>query len=181
MSASFLNPVKIIKELPLIEGMTVADFGCGAGYFSLALAKSLKPSGRVIALDIWKPSLDALSLRSRIEGVFNIIETKQVDLEKEKGSGLPDKSCDLVIISNILFQSAKKDVIINEAKRVLRPGGFLLLIEWHPDKIPNKDFLLPLTKEETLKLSEKHNFLLEREISLPDTHYGFLVKKSSNL
>ncbi|GAI22359.1 unnamed protein product, partial [marine sediment metagenome] len=41
---SFLNPDEIVKTLPLKEGMTVADFGSGAGYFSLAIAKCLKPS-----------------------------------------------------------------------------------------------------------------------------------------
>ncbi|MFA5442113.1 MAG: class I SAM-dependent methyltransferase, partial [Candidatus Paceibacterota bacterium] len=109
---SFLNPQEVVKTFPLKEGMTIADFGSGTGYFTLAMAKALRPSGRVIALDIWKPSLEALEFRAKLEGLFNIVETRWANLEEPKGSGLPDNSCDLVLISNILFESEKKEVLI---------------------------------------------------------------------
>ncbi len=173
---AFLNPEEIVKLLPLKEEMTVADFGCGAGYFSLAIAKAIKPRGRVIALDIWKPSLEALEFRAKLEGLFNIIETKWANLEQEKGSGLPNSSIDLVLISNILFEIEKKDIIITEAKRILKPEGYMVLIEWHPDKIPNREALFPIKREEALSLCEQNGFKLERELSLGITHYGFLFK-----
>lgn len=69
---AFLNPQEVVKLLPLKEGMVIADFGCGAGYFSLAIAKAVKPTGKVIALDIWQPSLDALNFRAKVEGLANI-------------------------------------------------------------------------------------------------------------
>lgn len=172
----FLNPEEIVSVLPLKEGMTVADFGSGAGYFSLAIAKRLKPSGRVISLDIWKPSLEALEFRSKLEGLFNIIETRWANLEEIRGSKLPDNSCDLVLISNILFEIEKKENIIQEAKRILKPESYLVLIEWEPDKLPNREKLFPINKEEALILLEKSGFQLERELPLGLTHYGFLTK-----
>ena len=174
--APFLNPPDIINLLPLKEGMLVADFGCGNGYFSLEIAKRLKPSGKVIALDIWKPSLEALSFRAKLEGLVNIIETKWANLEQEKGSGLANNSCDLVFIANILFEIEKKDIILNEAKRVLKSEGHLVLIEWEPEKLPNKNFLYPISKQESLERLEKLGFQIERELSLGITHYGFLMK-----
>ncbi len=156
--------------------MTIADFGSGTGYFTLAMAKALRPSGRVIALDIWKPSLEALEFRAKLEGLFNIVETRWANLEEPKGSGLPDNSCDLVLISNILFESEKKEVLIGEAKRVLKPEGFLIVIEWQPDKLPSKNMFSPIGKEEILNMLEKLNFKIERELSLGITHYGFLAK-----
>ncbi|NCO25110.1 methyltransferase domain-containing protein, partial [Candidatus Parcubacteria bacterium] len=71
--ASFLNPAEVINLLPLKEGMIVADFGCGNGYFTLEMAKRLRPAGRVLALDIWKPSLEALAFRSKLEGLNSLI------------------------------------------------------------------------------------------------------------
>lgn len=174
--ASFLNPDEIVKTLPLKEGMTIADFGSGAGYFSLAMAKCLKPSGRVIALDIWKPSLEALEFRSKLEGLFNIIEPRWANLEDERGSNLPNDSCDLVLISNILFEVEKKEKLIQEAKRVLRLEGYLVLIEWYPDKLPSQKKLYPINKDESVDLLEKSGFRVERELSLGLTHYGFLTK-----
>lgn len=173
---SFLNPDEIVKTLPLKEGMTVADFGSGAGYFSLAIAKCLKPSGRVISLDIWKPSLEALEFRSKLEGLFNIIEPRWANLEDEKGSGLPNDSCDLVLISNILFEVEEKEKLIQEAKRILKLEGYLVLIEWNPDKLPSQEKLYPISKDESVDLLEKSGFRVERELSLGLTHYGFLTK-----
>ena len=177
---SFINPQEIVKLLPLTNEMTIADFGCGSGYFSLALAKALKPSGRVIALDIWKPALETLEFRAKLEGLFNIIETKWANLEIPKGSGLPNNSCDLVFMSNILFQVKDKKVIIEEAKRVLKPGGYLVVIEWVPEKLPNREVLFPISKEDMLSLLEQQGFSLQRELPLGITHYGFLLKLPEN-
>ncbi|MDD5760622.1 MAG: class I SAM-dependent methyltransferase [Candidatus Pacebacteria bacterium] len=173
---SFLNPEEIVKTLPLREGMTVADFGSGSGHFSLAMAKAVKPSGKVISLDIWKPSLEALEFRAKTEGVFNIIETRWANLEEERGSNLPNNSCDLVLIANILFEIENKENLILEAKRILKPEGYLALIEWYPDKLPAQQKLFPLNKEDALNLLEKLSFQLERELSLGITHYGVLAK-----
>lgn len=173
---NFLNPTEVVKLLPLKEGMVVADFGCGNGYFSLEIAKKIKPTGKVIALDIWKPSLEALNFRAKLEGLNNIIETRWANLEQINGSTLPDNSCDLVFIANILFEIEQKNVIIEEAKRILKPEGSLVVIEWEPEKLPNKNFLFPITKTETLELAEKLGFKLERELSLSVTHYGLLLK-----
>ena len=67
--SGLLNPSEIIKKLPITPGMTIADFGAGSGFFSLALAKELKNNGRVIALDILEKALEALRTRARIERV----------------------------------------------------------------------------------------------------------------
>lgn len=173
---TFFNPAEIVKTLPLKEGMVVADFGSGSGYFSLATAKIVRPSGRVIALDIWKPSLEALEFRAKMEGLLNIIETKWANLEEERGSKLPNASCDLVLITNILFEVENKKEFLLEVKRVLKPEGYIVVIEWHPDKLPAQKQLLPFSKEDALMLIEKLGFQIERELPLGITHYGFLAK-----
>lgn len=178
---AFLNPNEVINLLPLKEGMIIADFGCGNGYFTLEIAKRLKPSGKVLALDIWKPSLEALNFRAKLEGLNTLIETHYANLEMPKGSGLENNSCDLVFIANILFEIEKKELIFEEAKRILKPEGFLVIIEWEPDKLPNKNFLFPITKQDTLALLEKFGFKVERELALSLTHYGFLAKLTTKL
>ncbi|MGB9763242.1 MAG: class I SAM-dependent methyltransferase [Minisyncoccia bacterium] len=179
--SSFLNPQTIVNLLPLTENMVVADFGCGNGYFSLELARKVKPNGKVIALDIWKPSLESLSFKSKIEGLNNIIQTKWANLELEKGSGLENKSCDLVFMSNILFEIKDKKQLIKEAERILKPNGFLVVIEWEPNKLPNSQFLFPLTKDEAIELIESFGFHLERELVVAITHYGLLFKLDEQL
>lgn len=172
----FLNPQTVVNLLPLKEGMVVADFGCGSGFFSLAMAQIVKPSGKVVALDIWKPSLETLAFRAKAAGLFNIIETKWANLEEPKGSGLPNNSCDLVLISNLLFQVENKTNVILEAKRVLKNNGKLVVIDWQPDKLPSPQKLFPIPKQELLSILEENGFELEREIAVGVTHYGFLLK-----
>lgn len=172
----FLNPQEIVKLFPLKEGSVVADFGCGSGYFTLAMANLVKPSGKIIALDIWQPALDALSFRAKLEGLANVIQTKWANLEQERGSGLENQSCDLVLVANILFEIENKEVLIKEAKRILKNNGYLVIIEWQPDKLPSKEMLFPVSKEEAIAIVEKEGFTIERELSLGITHYGFLAR-----
>ncbi len=173
---NFLNPDKVVRLLPLKEGMTVADFGCGSGYFSIAIAKVIQPSGKVIALDIWKQALESLNFRARTANLSHVVTTQWANLEKERGSHLTNDSCDLVLISNILFEVDNKNAIIAEAHRILKPEGILVLIEWEKDKLPSKEFLHSLSKDDALILLEKYGFKLERELALGATHYGFIAK-----
>jgi len=47
----FRPPERILREAGIRNGMTVLDFGCGPGGFSLAAAKLVGPGGRVYAAD----------------------------------------------------------------------------------------------------------------------------------
>ncbi len=47
----FQNPRKIMKQF-LTDGLTVLDFGCGTGFFTIEIAKILENSGKVIAADL---------------------------------------------------------------------------------------------------------------------------------
>jgi len=50
----FLNPNEILEEIGLMGQMTFADFGCGAGYFTIPAAKMVGDHGKVYAVDILK-------------------------------------------------------------------------------------------------------------------------------
>jgi len=177
MAGNFINPQEIIKNLPLQEGMVVADFGCGSGFFSLAMAEKIKPNGQVVAIDIWKPALDVLTLKAKLTGLFNIIETKQGDLEAPKTLNLKENYFDLVLVSNVLFQIEDKTAVLKEAYRILKPNGYLVIIEWQPEKLPNAPLLKAIDKEPLIKLVAEIGFEIDREIASLPTHYSLLAKK----
>ena len=56
-SGGFMNPDKIVAELNIKSGMIVADFGCGAGYFTIPIAKIIKNSGKIYAIDVLNETL----------------------------------------------------------------------------------------------------------------------------
>ena len=128
---TFLEPEKIIGQIDLKPDFYAAEFGCGPGGFTTALAKAL-PKGMVYGLDIQEEPLSALVGRARAEGLPNI-KTIQCDLEEPKGSTLKDESLDLVLVTNVLFQSEEKEAMLREAKRIAKPKGKIVIVDWKPD------------------------------------------------
>ncbi len=124
-----LDPAKVIANLDIRPGMRIADFGCGSGHFTLLLAQKVGNDGRITALDVQEAPLEAVRERAKASNLGNI-ETIHANLEAPGSSKLSDGSQDLVLAANILFQSPKKNEIIQEAKRVLKSGGKLVLVEW---------------------------------------------------
>ncbi len=61
----FLHDPRVLLGPFVREGMTVADIGCGLGYFSIALAKLVGDSGRVIAVDVQQEMLDRMLRRAK--------------------------------------------------------------------------------------------------------------------
>jgi len=98
----FVKPEEIVKVLDILPGMKVADFGAGAGFYTIPFAKKVGATGKVYALDIRKEALELIRSKSRELRLLNI-ETLLTDLEANDGSHLKDGSIDIIIISNILL------------------------------------------------------------------------------
>ncbi|NTW14762.1 MAG: methyltransferase domain-containing protein [Candidatus Moranbacteria bacterium] len=177
-SMAFVDPRQVIGALPERPKGTIADFGCGAGYFSVEFAKAVGDEGNVIALDVLPSALDAVEGRIKTEGLRNIT-TKRVNLERANGSGLGPSSVDWVILKDVLFQNAKKEILVGEIFRVLRPGGHAIIMEWAPVSGggigPDQELRVP---PEALKdLLRKAGFSDVRDLQVGAFHYGFLVTK----
>ncbi len=110
----FLNIEKIVDQLDIKPNMAIADFGAGHGFFSVAFAKKVGPSGQVFAIDILPQTLEAIRSKAKLEGLFNI-KIIRGDLEKPNGSTIEDANCDMVFVANVLFQVPDKLGLINEA------------------------------------------------------------------
>lgn len=171
---AFLDPNKILDQLDLKKDMIASEFGCGPGGWAIPLAKRLE-EGKVFALDIQPEKLSALETRVVVENVFNV-ETKLCDLEKPKGSSLPDSFLDLVLIPNVLFQIEKKDVIIGEAKRVLKSGGKILIVDWLIEaKLGPKTG--KVSKKEVKEIAKDLGLKLEKTLEAGIYHYGLVFEK----
>ncbi|MBI4359243.1 MAG: methyltransferase domain-containing protein [Candidatus Nealsonbacteria bacterium] len=170
----FLNPEQVLNQIDLKEGMTAADFGCGAGGWALPLAKKLR-TGKVYAVDIQAEALAAL--RAKIEMVrANNIRPIQADLTQGLGSSIQSGLLDLVLLTNLLFQIEDKDQILKEAKRVLREGGQLLVTDWKTDS-PFGPSEKRISAAEGLELIEKAGFQIEKELRAGQYHWALLFHK----
>ena len=124
--SSFLNPAKALAAAHLHEGMSVADFGAGSGFFARAAARAVGEGGVVWAVDAHQDLLPRLKNLALAEGLHNI-EVMRGDLERPGGSHLPALRFDLVIAANVLFSAENKEALAAEAARVLRKGGRALI------------------------------------------------------
>ena len=157
--------------------MIVADFGAGGGYFSIPAARLVGENGKVYAIDIQKSSLDLIKSKANLEHLLQV-ETVWADLELPKGSRLLDNASDLVIISNILFQTEKKLDILREAWRIVRSGGHLVILEWDETPFPaGPPLILRIPKSLSKRLASDAGFELEKEFEAGSHHYGLLFKK----
>jgi ubiquinone/menaquinone biosynthesis C-methylase UbiE len=173
----FIDPLFIIAQMEIIPGNIIADFGCGAGYFSIPLSQSVGKDGKIYAFDVLPQALESVESRAKLAGISNII-TKRVNLENKKGSGLENESVDWVIIKDMLFQNHKKELILEEARRILKPEGKVLVIEWDEQNLaigPEKK--LRISAKELAKMIEKQKFSMEKVIKAGNFHYALVVAK----
>ena len=129
MSDSFSTPRENVLQLGLREGLKVGDFGAGSGHYSRAAAAMVGSSGRVYAVDVQEDVLKHLKLNTHIHHQ-GIIDTIWGDIEKPGGSHLRDASLDAVILANTLFQIENRPGLLGEIKRVLKPDGKLMVVDW---------------------------------------------------
>ena len=145
----FQNPSKILS--PYIEkGMTVLDFGCGPGFFTLDLALMVGESGQVIAADLQEGMLDRL--RKKIQGtdLQERILLHQCDANRIGWS----KSIDFVLAFYMLHEVPDPEGFFNEIGTILKSKGKLLLVE-PPFHVSKSAF------EETIRKAGKAGFVLE--------------------
>lgn len=169
---SFLAPEQILKQLHIKEGARIADFGAGAGHLALLLAKKVGSDGRIYAIDVQKELLGRLHNDAKSMKLTNI-DTLWLDLESHKGTGLKEKSMDIVMLANILFQINDKRVLIREAKRILKSGGQALVVDWSDsfdNTGPRPEMLASPSSVE--KLFTEEGFVLSRVIEAGSHHYG---------
>ena len=107
----------------LDDRWTVGDLGCGTGRLSMALAPFVR---RVIAVDESDAMLGAA--RARLEGLGN------VELQRSELESLPlaQGELDAAILCLVLHYVANPVRVLAEARRVLAPGGRLLVIDMMP-------------------------------------------------
>ena len=128
-AARFAHPARNVEAFNIQIGMKVADFGSGSGAYVLAIAEALCGSGHVYAVDVQRDLLRRTKNEATQRGYKNV-EVLWGDLESAGGSKLADRSVDIVLISNLLFQIADKKIVVAEAWRILRSAGRLAIIDW---------------------------------------------------
>src|SRR6266540_3567106 len=110
------NPTALAQLSP---GEIVLDLGSGGGIDVLLSAKRVGPTGKAYGLDMTAEMLELANENKRRAGAENV-EFLRGEIENIP---LPDNSVDVIISNCVINLSAEKQRVIEEAFRVLKPGG----------------------------------------------------------
>ena len=84
---------EFLRSIGVDKGKTVADLGCGPGFFTLPLAELVGPTGQVYAVDV-------------------------------------------ALLGFVLLEIDQRSQVRLAAKRLLKPGGKIAVLEWYPIETP---------------------------------------------
>ncbi len=126
---NIFDPQTLFKELNLKAFKKILDFGAGSGFYLPYLAEILSPDGKIYALDLQKELLEYAKNKSE---KLNLSDKVEFHLISEK-EPLPfsENFFDFVYLAFTFHELENPDLTLLELKRVLMPGGKLLLIDWN--------------------------------------------------
>lgn len=106
----------------------IVEIGCGYGTFTVPVAK--RTQSQVHAFDIEPAMIEAAKRNVQVHAINNVnFHLRDV---LEKGSGLGSDSVGMVLLFNILHFDERR-VLLEEAGRMLKPGGVVAIIHWRKD------------------------------------------------
>lgn len=115
------RPLAIARELEeagIRPGMTVLDFGCGPGRYTLEAAKLVGKEGMVYGVDVQPLAIKMAERRAIKRGLTNV-RTVLSDCATHCAS----RSVDVVLLYDTLHDVDNQPAVLRELQRVLKPAG----------------------------------------------------------
>lgn len=169
-----LPPIPTLEKLGLVAEDSVADLGCGIGYFTIPATEIINPSNKIFALDTSEEMLAEVEKKGSGTGFSNVvpIKTEEYDLK------IPDESVSFALLVTVLHEIEDKERFLQEANRILKPSGRIAVIDWekkHTEMGPPIDHRISL--EEVMELLTTTGFDVSKIINLADVFYGIVAIK----
>jgi ubiquinone/menaquinone biosynthesis C-methylase UbiE len=98
--------------------MTVLDFGCGPGRYTIPAAKMVGSKGTIYAVDVHTLALGAVEKKSTREQLSNVRL-----IHSDCATGLASQSVDVVLLYDALHDVVDREAVLTELYRVLKPVG----------------------------------------------------------
>jgi SAM-dependent methyltransferase len=177
------TPGATLRRLGVERGDTVAEVGCGNGYFALPAARLVDP-GAVYAVDVDDDLLAELDRLATLHEVENV-ETVHADARRLQ-TALPE-AADVVLNANTFHGVDDATGFVESAHAALRDGGRFVVVNWHDD--PREETrvhgaargpptALRCSPEETERVAaDAGGFEVVERVDLPPYHYAIVFEK----
>lgn len=106
------------KYIPITDGVSILDFGCGNGEI-IGEMKKINPNAQYIGLDVSHTALQEAKKKNPQNSFFQISDGGEFPI--------PDDSIDFVFSSEVIEHVYDTENAIKEISRVLKPRGIVLM------------------------------------------------------
>ena len=149
----FQNPRRSLEKARVGRGMSVVDYGCGPGSFTIPAAQLVGPEGKVFAVDIHPLAVKSVEEKARRKGLENV----RTILVQEYDTGIQDSSIDRVLLIDTIHSIDDPNAPFREIHRMLKPDGLLSMEKGHmpiPDqkKLVENSRLFQIVESEGLMI-----------------------------
>ncbi|AHF06596.1 class I SAM-dependent methyltransferase [Desulfitobacterium metallireducens] len=169
-----IPPVQTLQRLGLVAEDSVADIGCGIGFFAIPAAKIVDSLNIIYALDTSVEMLAEVEKRMREEELSNVIPIKS----EEYNFKLSSESVSFALLVTVLHEIENKERFLQEARRILKPAGRIAIIDW--EKKPTEmgpPLNHRLSLEEVEELLMMTDFEVNQEHHFTEAFYGLVAVK----
>ena len=159
------SPDSYLSSL-LEKGLTIADLGCGDGFYCQYLQKY---ANKLYCVDVDCSVLEEAKKKVTISNAEFLCE----DAAK---TSIPSESVDVAFLANA-FHDMDKEEVVKEIKRILKKGGKVIIIEWEKkNTFFGPPLFIRISEEEVLNFFK--DFKLINKFKPSEHHYGLVLMKS---
>lgn len=172
----FFNSDELLYKMQINSSVNhLVEIGCGYGTFTIPTAKII--GGILFAFDIEEEMIVSLSRRLEELQIKNVVLEKRDILVNT--TGLPAESADYVMLFNILHNEKPME-FLDEACRILRPGGKAGIVHWRSDIDTPRgpDDTIRPTPDKILEWIDNSKFFqVDESFHLGSYHFGMMLMK----
>jgi precorrin-6B methylase 2 len=172
---AYQKPHEVVHALSLKPGEVIADVGAGSGYFTFHLARHVGEKGRVYAVDVSADMILHINRRIRDTQANNVVSL----LADPDDPLLPERSVDRFFICDVWHHVENQTKYLSLMKKMLKPGGEVVMIDFHKRETPVGPRLkMRIAREDLIKQMESNGFRVAKEhMFLPYQYFLVFVPK----
>jgi ubiquinone/menaquinone biosynthesis C-methylase UbiE len=129
---------KRVATFGIRPGMTLVDYGCGPGRYTLRFSNLVGERGKVYAVDVHELAIEAIRQMMLKHDLGNV----EPRLAEGYNSALPSNAADMVFALDMFFSVRRPNLFLAELKRITKPDGLLIIDGGHQSRAQTRKKIL---------------------------------------